>query len=124
MSSDYTIDKIFDPNERYYELSDDPNDIYDTLIEALYGVIFYNDLEDDLLKTRAALADQLESSTKGGVGRLDELSGEGHDQFEIFWMLLVQMFGDYGASPRYGWVNYDRLRDAMEFIDILLKEKK
>jgi len=23
----------------------------------------------------------------------------------ILWMCLVQMFGDYGTSPRYGWVS-------------------
>ena len=25
-------------------------------------------------------------------------------QIEIIWMMLVIMFGDWGTSPRYGWI--------------------
>lgn len=25
-------------------------------------------------------------------------------QLQIFWMYAVEMFGDYGTSPRFGWI--------------------
>ncbi len=38
-----------------------------------------------------------------------------HDNPNSFlWMCLVMMFGDYGTSPRYGWV--DRPDDACEWL--------
>ena len=38
-----------------------------------------------------------------------------HDNPNSFlWMCLVQMFGDYGTSPRYGWV--ERPDDACEWL--------
>ena len=31
-------------------------------------------------------------------------AGSYYDQLQIFWMLAVIFFGDYGTSPRYGWI--------------------
>lgn len=39
------------------------------------------------------------------------------DQFEVFWMILVCMFGDWGTSPRWAWI--DDVDGAYKFIDLL-----
>lgn len=43
-------------------------------------------------------------------------------QLQIFWMLLVLLFGDYGTSPRFGWINADRWKECKEFINTLCKD--
>lgn len=35
-------------------------------------------------------------------------------QLELIWMILVVMFGDWGTSPRYGWID-----NISEFINFL-----
>lgn len=27
------------------------------------------------------------------------------EQLQVIWMIAVELFGDYGASPRYGWID-------------------
>lgn len=34
----------------------------------------------------------------------DEYDIEAQAQLQIFWMMGVLSFGDYGTSPRYGWI--------------------
>lgn len=118
----YSIKKLFNPKERYYELSNDPSDCYDTLVQAMRGVLFYNELDSPLANTLEILDLALRKGGKNSINRQNILEGKADEQFEVFWMLLVQMFGDYGTSPRNGWINYDRIKDAMEFIELLLEE--
>lgn len=42
-------------------------------------------------------------------------------QFEIFWMMLVLQFGDYGTSPRSGWLEMDNKNEIIKFIDDITK---
>ena len=38
-----------------------------------------------------------------------------YDKLEIIWMICVFMFGDYGTSPRYGWI--EDVDEFREFIN-------
>ena len=40
-------------------------------------------------------------------------------QFQFFWMMCVLLFGDYGTSPRYGWI--EDLDGFNWFIDQITK---
>lgn len=39
----------------------------------------------------------------------------------IFWFLLVCMYGEYGISPRFGWI--EKGNDAIAFLDRLLTDE-
>ena len=40
-----------------------------------------------------------------------------YGQLEIIWMFLVLLFGEYGTSPRSGWIDEDNFDELKEFID-------
>ena len=39
----------------------------------------------------------------------------------IIWFLLVCMFGDYGTSPRFGWIG--KKKEAISFLNSLLSDE-
>ena len=39
------------------------------------------------------------------------------DDIEVFWMVFVQNFGEYGTSPRYGW--FSKLEEPEEAVEWL-----
>jgi hypothetical protein len=79
-----------------------------TMLKAIDGIVWYNCLGELLLEV---------------VKDLDKAIADGKTQYiypdEIFdfeknnlpgdlqavWMTCVEQFGDYGTSPRYGWIN-------------------
>ena len=42
-----------------------------------------------------------------------------YGQVEIIWMILVLMFGNYGTSPRTGWIEKDKFPELINFIELL-----
>lgn len=120
-------------DKEYYQYGPDESEYNDTLLSALQSVVFYNCLSEQLKVAREYLLAQKQKIKDGefdvSTVRPDSLcsfdsSGNSNDfkQFEVFWMLLVLMFGDYGTSPRYGWINYEQIDDAILFIDWLIEE--
>lgn len=120
-------------DKEYYKYGPDDTDSNSTILQALQDVVFYNGLSGQLKIAREHLLQAQQKIKDGVVGnpntsRPDSLCsfdsrGNSNDfeQFEIFWMLLVLMFGDYGTSPRYGWINHEQISDAILFIDWLIK---
>ena len=41
---------------------------------------------------------------------------------ELYWMLLVYTFGNYGTSPRYGWIYRDKLNDCINHITEMINK--
>ena len=41
-------------------------------------------------------------------------------QLQVLWMFLVTLFGDYGTSPRYGWI--EKMAECKSFLDDIIKE--
>lgn len=120
-------------NDEYYQYGPDESECNDTLLSALQSVVFYNGLSEQLKVARKHLLTQKQKIKDGEFDvqtcRPDCLcsfdsNGNSNDfeQFEIFWMLLVLMFGNYGTSPRYGWINPEQIDDAVLFIDWLIEE--
>lgn len=46
-----------------------------------------------------------------------------YDQLQIFWMIAVCLFGDYGTSPRFGWIEKENLGAFHEWIDEITKSQ-
>ena len=87
--------------EKYYEL-----------LDALDSVVWYNGLYDQLKHWQELLMMAKADRTH----LLRPIFPEDlREQLEIFWMLLVCLYGDYGTSPRSGWI--EELDHAHDFID-------
>jgi lipoprotein NlpI len=92
---------------------------YEQLIDVLDSITWYNDIYEPLLDLKK---DLLNCDNKGNYTNCnDNLEYFYNEQFEIFWMMLVLMFGDYGTSPRSGWLYLDKKEKIIEFIDKITK---
>lgn len=40
-----------------------------------------------------------------------------YGQLEMIWMFLVLLFGDYGTSPRTGWIEEDNFVELYNFLE-------
>ena len=102
------------------------------LKDAISGVVQYNGLDEDLKEMRDIMLKVKEKDNDRYIG-IDDL-GLGEPlvflprnrqevyflgQLHFIYMMLVQMFGDYGTSPRFGWI--DDKEGAAAFLDDLIK---
>lgn len=87
----------------------------ENLIDVLDSIVMYNGLYKPLLEIKKMILENQEFKYN------HLLRPEGEDfkdnQFEIFWMILVLQFGDYGTSPRSGWLETDNKDEIISFID-------
>ena len=83
----------------------------DKLIDALHSIVWYEGLARDLIK--------LKSSKPGPAGCIFPCIPykDFYPELSIFWSLLVLLYGNYGTSPRVGWIETDKFSDACKFID-------
>lgn len=92
------------------------------LEDALRAVAWYNGLDTDLRKIL-----DIQPDADGYIAINDYLSvlGIGIDewggQLQMFWMILAYLFGDYGTSPRFGWIT--DIDGAKDFIRRITNER-
>lgn len=84
------------------------------IIDALDLVIWYNSYSIYFYKIKEDLLEAKETE----INYIFEFSDDG---FRIIWMILVCMFGDYGVSPRYGWLLLKNKQKIIEFINKICK---
>lgn len=99
------------------------------LLDALDGVTWYNCLAEEIIKWKnpdnynRTSPDGLIYYPDGWLSPKKEFwsSWPEHcrDQMEVLWMICVQLFGDYGTSPRYGWI--EKKDEFFKFIDSITK---
>ena len=91
------------------------------IIDVLNSIVWYNGIGDILLKLREDIINSEDKTYSKLKYKYDEFS---NNQFEIFWMMLVLMYGDYGTSPRSGWLNMENKNEIISFIDQITKTTK
>ena len=72
------------------------------ILDALDGVTWYNGLAEEVIRWK-----DLPILPNGDILAPDivgERSDTGH-QLQVIWMIAVFLFGDYGTSPRFGWIS-------------------
>lgn len=92
------------------------------MMEALNGVVQYNGLYQFIEKWRRVLFTAINENS-GLLQRPpmeNDLSIFVQAQLEFIWMILVQLYGNYGTSPRSGWI--ENKEGALNFIDMILAE--
>ena len=85
--------------------------------QALNYLVFYNGYDDivrSLLKHISSFHENETILFPKGL----KYGDEGETVEAILWFLLVCMFGDYGTSPRFGWV--EEKEEAIAFLNSLL----
>lgn len=77
----------------------------DKFIDALDGVVWYNGLGEHVLKWKTYDQNSTEFIYPYRMYIHKEIDRSDYDQLLVIWMICVLLFGDYGTSPRTGWIN-------------------
>lgn len=99
----------------------------DLTLKTLGTIVWYNGWYDILQKIKIYLQNELKQHnnepTYYGFDKPDFLKDFDADLFpSIIWSILVLQCGDYGTSPRTGWVEKGKVHYAIEIIDSLCAE--
>lgn len=87
--------------------------------EAFYwAAAWYNGLGDDFDRViRYLKAKRHDSNNKKTISRPEFIKSDGSTpELELFWMILVEVYGDYGTSPRSGWMYVDELDECLNHL--------
>lgn len=90
-------------------------------IDSFLSLACYNGYEEDVTDIMNELHKMFESTDKFDSARRPDWKIKcGRDKVNefggIFWSWLVLQYGDYGTSPRYGWIYKE---DAKNLYDIM-----
>lgn len=68
------------------------------MISHLVSIAFYNGWDEEIYEWR-----NLPVGEYGSI-HCPLTAKDSGSQLQIFWMMFVLLFGDYGTSPRFGWI--------------------
>ena len=85
------------------------------LINALDSVVWYNCHYEELFKIKEEI--KKEKNITYSYCTTD-------NQFQVIYMMLVVLFGDYGTSPRSGWLYMENKEKILNFIDLITKRAR
>ena len=85
------------------------------MYEILDSITWYNGIYEPLLQIKKIVSNYEEDKFIHILRPEEDIFKD--EQFEIFWMMLVLLFGDYGTSPRSGWLEMDKKKETISFID-------
>ena len=92
------------------------------LIEALKSVVWYNGYEDTINNWINYGDNQFKENKDNKYYNIPcPYSTDEPEHHMIFWMICVELFGECGTSPRYGWINIDKWKDCKKFLSSLLE---
>lgn len=96
---------------------------YEELINAIANVVFYNGYEDDLKNISDYIKYYDREEYYSFAYPKEILKTYKVDEFpNIVWSLMVLMFGDYGTSPRFGWIDIENKDKALAFLDLINRD--
>lgn len=82
---------------------------------ALSRACWYDGLETFLLIVAGDMKKVINDGGKHHYTYTDDFNGGAE---RLLWSMLVLMFGDYGTSPRVGWI--DDMTGCIEFIEFFV----
>lgn len=95
------------------------------ILDALASVARYNGWNDVLHEIRNYLIQEVNNMKKTKVPYWNVPYPEFLNKYDVdlyprvIWFVMVEMFGDCGCSPRFGWIEKNKSNDAIEFISQL-----
>ena len=93
--------------------------MYEKLIDALDSVTWYNGLAEAVLewKKDGYLTQYEDYSLSWDWDKFISYDIETRSQLQVIWMICVCLFGEYGTSPRFGWIDLKNKEAFHKFID-------
>ena len=76
----------------------------ESLIAALDSVTWYNGLAEYVMKWKTDCPRVNGTIWRDETYCCGEIDSVIYDQLQVIWMICVELFGDYGTSPRSGWI--------------------
>lgn len=100
----------------------------DNTLSTLGTIVLYNGWYDMLQEIKKYIQQEVKTNKNKkyyNISKPDFLIRIDCDLFPcIVWSILVLQCGDYGTSPRTGWIEIKRAKDAIGIIDALCAETK
>lgn len=98
------------------------------LLDAVDRVVFYNGLYD-LITEWIKWGDEeanmyLIKCPPNYLCDATKCTGGDIGQAQFLWMLAVIMYGDYGTSPRYGWIYKKNWEECKKFFDRICESER
>lgn len=88
------------------------------LINALDSITWYNGLAEIIVKWKDEhYFDESAYGLSWNWNTFENYNPETRNQLQIIWMICVELFGEYGTSPRSGWIEPESKDDFYKFID-------
>ena len=91
------------------------------IVKAIGGVVSYNGLYDVIKDWKDLILASKSEMVECLISGFEPITLDGaynFGQLQVIWMILVQLYGEYGTSPRFGWlIDKD---GAAAFLDMLL----
>lgn len=91
--------------------------IIEKLLDSLDSVVWYNGYYEKFEKIKNEISKMKENENY----RFDYGNDE---QFQVIWMILVELYGDCGTSPRSGWLEMKNRDKIIKFIDRITKTSR
>ena len=91
----------------------------DKLIDAIDTVTWYNGLAEIIVhwKDENYFNKYENYSMSWNWDTFNHYGEETRSQLEVIWIICVSLFGDYGTSPRSGWILMKNKEEFYKFID-------
>lgn len=90
------------------------------LIDALDSVTWYNGLAEEIVHWKdPGYFDERTNSLGWNWDLFNDFPLEMREQIQIIWIICVELFGDYGTSPRSGWI--ENIEAFYKFVDEITK---
>lgn len=93
------------------------DNIIKSLLDSIDLVVWYNGHYEKLEKIKNEISEIKENE----IYRFDY---ENDEQFQVIWMILVELFGNYGTSPRSGWLEMKNKDRIIKFIDSITRTSR
>ena len=98
------------------------------VINALDSVTWYNGLAETILKWKDIKPKDtiITCLDDYGYGEIEMTTESWKDigQLQAIWMICVVLFGDYGSSPRYGFIYEKNIKEFHDFIDAITETQR
>lgn len=95
---------------------------------ALDSVTWYNGLAETILKWKDIKPKDtiITCLDDYGYGEIEMTTESWKDigQLQAIWMICVVLFGDYGSSPRYGFIYEKNIKEFHDFIDAITETQR
>lgn len=89
------------------------------LLDALDSLVWYNGAYEILEDVQRYIKSHIDGKVITYPYSL--LAGEDKQTSKTVWFLMVCMFGDYGTSPRGGWIEAKNKDKAIAFLNAIMR---